>query len=70
MEEKTQSIQIDPLAFCITEPMAVMAVQDTNIQKNLDNNLKLIYLKMDNLPEEIFTKMDTLYQESKNFIKV
>ena len=58
------------IADLICEKKKVSKSNILNIQKNLDKNLKLIYLKMDNLPEEIFTKMDTLYQESKNFIKV
>jgi len=61
---------LENIADLICEKKKVSKSNILNIQKNLDKNLKLIYLKMDNLPEEIFTKMDTLYQESKNFIKV
>lgn len=59
---------LENIADLICEKKKLSKTNITNIQKNLQYNLKLIYLKTDNLPEEIVEKMDKIYTKTKILI--
>ncbi len=56
---------LENIADLICEKKKLSKSNIPGIQKNLDFNLKLIYLKTDNLPQEILDKMSNLYNKSK-----
>ena len=56
---------LENIADLICEKKKISKSNIPNIQKNLDFNMKLIHLKTEYLPDEILTKMDSLYINSK-----
>lgn len=56
---------LENIADLICEKKKLSKSNIPSIQKNLDFNMKLIYLKEEYLPGEILTKMDSLYQNIK-----
>lgn len=56
---------LENIADLICEKKKISKSNILNIQKNLDFNMKLIYLKEEYLPDEILTKIENVYQGIK-----
>lgn len=56
---------LENIADLICEKKKISKSNIPNIQKNLDFNMKLIYLKEEYLPDEILTKIENVYQGIK-----
>lgn len=56
---------MENIADLICEKKKLPKSSMSDIQKNLNHNLKLIYLKTDNLPKNILSTMDELYNSNQ-----